>query len=225
MCKNRNDRQNLRPLSAIAIPTVAACACIYLYFYQNRVLHWLAVEDGPFEWLTALFYFFAALLFAFSMRGRHIGKLWLLGLALLCIFVAGEEVSWGQRVVGFDTPKLLEQSNLQSEFSLHNLKGIQEHVRALGLLVVFGLCLFMPVTDRFVPRLRNFYERLEFPVYPYNRVTWALLAVLFMVVPRFFRAGDFWLDEVGETFLSVGFLAYGLSQWSVAKEKAALHEN
>jgi len=157
----RNKRQFLL---AIVAPAVAACACTYLYFYHNHVLHWLAVEDGPFEWMTALFYFCASILFAISMRCRHIGRLWLLGLALLCFTVAGEEVSWGQRVVGLDTSKAMEQSNVQSEFSFHNLEGIHQHVRELGLLVVLGICVFVPATHRFVTLLRNFYERLETPV-------------------------------------------------------------
>jgi len=39
-----------------------------------------------------------------------------------------------------------------------------------------------------------------------------------MVVLRVLGASDFWLDEVGETFLSLGFLAYGLSESSAARE-------
>jgi len=43
-----------------------------------------------------------------------------LGLGLLMMF--GEEISWGQRAIGFGTPAWLEKANLQHEFNLHNLR-------------------------------------------------------------------------------------------------------
>ncbi len=40
---------------------------------------------------------------------------------LVMVFVAGEEISWGQRLIGFATPDALMDINAQEEFNLHNI--------------------------------------------------------------------------------------------------------
>jgi len=44
-----------------------------------------------------------------------------LGLGSFCLFVAGEEISWGQRLLGFRPPALFLENNFQQESNLHNL--------------------------------------------------------------------------------------------------------
>jgi hypothetical protein len=44
-----------------------------------------------------------------------------LALALFCLFVAGEEISWGQRLFGFRPPNYFLEQNYQQEANLHNL--------------------------------------------------------------------------------------------------------
>jgi hypothetical protein len=41
-------------------------------------------------------------------------------LAIATLFVALEEISWGQRILGFETPHGLSRVNQQGEFNLHN---------------------------------------------------------------------------------------------------------
>ena len=38
------------------------------------------------------------------------------------VFVAGEEISWGQRIIGFATPDYLLDINIQEELNLHNIR-------------------------------------------------------------------------------------------------------
>ncbi|MET0201749.1 MAG: hypothetical protein ABW245_07835, partial [Gaiellaceae bacterium] len=48
-----------------------------------------------------------------------------LPLGLLLLFAAGEEISWGQRIIGFRPPALFLEHNFQQESNLHNLlKGM-----------------------------------------------------------------------------------------------------
>lgn len=88
-------------------------------------------EDGWAEWATCCAFALAAGLAIHALwRTRwqqRLHGLALLGLALFCVFVAGEEISWGQRLLGFKPPALFLENNHQQESNLHNLlKGIFE---------------------------------------------------------------------------------------------------
>lgn len=81
-------------------------------------------EDGYVEYMTA-FVLLGLSIYALR-KGLYLNDkpatlLYLLiGLGLF--FGFGEEISWGQRFFGFDTPEELKTINDQSEFNLHNLK-------------------------------------------------------------------------------------------------------
>lgn len=49
--------------------------------------------------------------------------LWLLLWTLACIYFAGEECSWGQWYMGFETPEALTSLNDQGEMNLHNISS------------------------------------------------------------------------------------------------------
>ena len=86
---------------------------------------WFRSEDGPLEWIQFIAFLFAFLLSCVVLwKRRHAGisKQWLswLILALICFFVAGEEISWGERITGFGLDSLRE-INMQGESNLHNI--------------------------------------------------------------------------------------------------------
>ena len=96
----------------------------------------MTLEDGWMEYLTAVWFLAAGVtLFAAAGLGRGGGKLArgmyiLAGIGL--VFVAGEEISWGQRIIGFGTPDYLLDINIQEEFSVHNIR-----TEYTGPIVVF----------------------------------------------------------------------------------------
>jgi hypothetical protein len=53
--------------------------------------------------------------------------------ALVLFFVAGEEISWGQRIFGVSTPQWFMKRNYQHELNLHNLKSGRPLVRAVRI--------------------------------------------------------------------------------------------
>ena len=67
----------------------------------------------------------------------------------LCLFlVAGEEISWGQRLLGLETPEQIAASNTQGEFNLHNHEVIFGYVyRAYVYLTAY--CSFAWVVNYF----------------------------------------------------------------------------
>jgi hypothetical protein len=100
----------------------------------------LTGEDGVLEWLQVACYATAA---AFGLvtgvrllrSGRRWQGLWFLALAAGCAFVTGEEVAWGQRILGIETPEALEAINDQDEVTLHNIGDLQNLLNAVQLAV------------------------------------------------------------------------------------------
>lgn len=84
----------------------------------------LAAEDGLFEWATALFLLIGAFMCARRVRlpnkARIFAVISAIG-ALVLVFGAGEEVSWGQRVFGWASGEFWVENNEQAETNLHNL--------------------------------------------------------------------------------------------------------
>ena len=91
-----------------------------------RLYRFLLRDDGPVEW--AQFNAFAIACVAgagIAIRRFKAGYKWqgllFVGFALAMFFVSGEEIAWGQRLLGIDTPPELVEINKQNEITLHNI--------------------------------------------------------------------------------------------------------
>ena len=88
-------------------------------------------EDGPLEWIQFFQYFFASIvsLFIFikSKNKKSIEILIWLVLAFACFIVAGEEISWSERITGFSLNSISE-INVQGETNFHNLPFIHHNL-------------------------------------------------------------------------------------------------
>lgn len=195
-----------------------AAVVVYLQVYHEQVLRALRQEDGVLEGATAIFYFAASGLFIYVCSRERFRNVWCWGYALLFFVVAAEEVSWGQRLFGFGTPEMMQRVNVQDEFNLHNLAGIHDKSRMLGLIVLFVMCVLLPATYYVIPRLRALYQRLRLPVYPLGAVSVYFIATAFMAYPRLVLGRIIQnLDEVGEFLLAVGLLAFALVEYNRAR--------
>ena len=202
------------PTRAWVLVLVVASALwfVYLHFTSPGFLGWLTTEDSVTETISALLYLLAGALFLVSWVRSGFGRIFILGYALLFIFVGGEEISWGQRLIGVETPERLGQANLQNEINLHNLDGIHQHIRLVGLAVVFVIAIVMPLAQRFSPFFARLFRKLVIPVVPLWTLAVTLLAVAFMVAPRLLDIPTFRFDEVGELYLSVTFAIFALER-------------
>ena len=117
-----------------------------LPFGKNIVgLTWfdlLKLEDGPLEWLQFAEYFisslFGILIFFKSKKRNSLNSfIWLI-LSAFCFFIAAEEISWGERIIGFSLNSLTEIS-IQSETNLHNLPFFHNYL--LDPILV-AICIF-----------------------------------------------------------------------------------
>ena len=108
-------------------------------FESDSNLYYRSVqEDGFLEWATAWAFLYASVTyFTNAARERRTtGTLpWFTsGLGLFCLFVALEEISWGQRLLGYQAPEYFLKENFQQEFNLHNI--VDTTVRKVLLLTV-----------------------------------------------------------------------------------------
>ena len=105
------------------------CLCLHVFFFHSLLvadpsaLHALSREDYYVENLTAVWFLLAGfLLFVTALVERSFFRrcVYILG-GIVMVFVAGEEISWGQRIFGFATPDFLMHLNAQREFNVHNI--------------------------------------------------------------------------------------------------------
>lgn len=86
-----------------------------------------------------------------------------LALALFFFFIAGEEISWGQRIFNIATPESLAEANAQQETNLHNLVIFEysEFFSFDKLFTYFWLsfAVLLPIASQFWGRFRQFAEK------------------------------------------------------------------
>lgn len=117
---------------------------------------WFQGEDKVIEWITFFGFLTAGVLALRFFRYWPVmppsTRIFFIGLGLFFVICAGEEISWGQRLLGFETPEALADINTQNEFNVHNIEFEHFHPKdvvswslklwglfiPLGLLVVRG---------------------------------------------------------------------------------------
>ena len=93
------------------------------FFIGISWFDWLRSEDGPLEWMQFFEYFlssFLALMIFLRQRKKELNSIiWLL-IAFLSFLIAGEEISWGERLTGIGINSI-SNLNVQGETNFHNL--------------------------------------------------------------------------------------------------------
>lgn len=146
-------------LFILIIPTVA-------YFISSRYPdhYYLYVQEDEFvEWATFWGFFVSSGLFLLAAvrenRETHKVPWFSLCVALFCLFVAMEEISWGQRLFGYLPPDYFLRQNFQQELNLHNLPSQALRKWALkGVIAGYGILL--PLASLLIPA-RHFMQRIR----------------------------------------------------------------
>ena len=153
----------------LLLPLVATVALVAAAPHP-RLYHFLIDEDHIVEW--SQFFAILAAGVTFGLAGR---QAWRSGRRTLAIFfalvavgafvVAGEEISWGQRILGLKTPDALTVINQQGETNVHNISGVQRIFNMGELLVgLYGFLVPILFAFRVVPaRLAARVDRLIVP--------------------------------------------------------------
>lgn len=119
-------------------------------------------EDRTLEWASFWSFFIAGLVFfAAAWRQRRTTRTlpWFLsGLALFCIIVAMEEISWGQRVFGLRPAEFFLAENYQQEINIHNVASTDQRLFVFrAIILAYGVLLPLSAS---VPFVRRLYDRL-----------------------------------------------------------------
>lgn len=204
------------------LPFVLLAAGAVAALMGKDAYHWLTREDGFAENMQVVFYslsFVLSLVLAHRLRGtqtRWIAPLYLY-LAAGFFFLVGEELSWGQRILGWSTPESLQAINKQRETNLHNIYGVGSTFKWIQLLVGAYGALLPVVVARWralAPwRLPLSFLVPHFTLIPYFgcMFIWKLFRTL-IETPRRFNFVVKEYNEVIELILSIGFFLFLIYQ-------------
>lgn len=205
-------------ISALLFPVVAVCLFYILrekdYSFYVRMVQ----EDSVVEYLTSVFFLISSIIAAsisvtFFRKERNLLCIAYAFLAIGMFFIFGEEISWGQRILGMSSPEYFLQHNDQQEFNLHNLKVVENYLLHNSFILVGAYGTFAWI------HLRT--KRVDRRVYPYFIPEWYLSSYFFPVL-FFYVYHDYvmpyynFLDfssreqEPSELILSIGFFLFVL---------------
>ena len=114
---------------------------------------------------------------------------WVWGAALACLYIAGEESSWGQHYVGWTTPDYWKAANSQGETNLHNVSSwFSEKPRTLLEITIVVGGIFYPLAALWRPQIREVRFAVAMP--PLICLPSALLAEISRFAERLLELAD-----------------------------------
>ena len=146
------------------------------------------IEDGFIEWITILPLLAIVVIAIRNIIRLHSKRNWLFSatmffLALLCLFVAGEEISWGQRIFQIESSDFFKENNAQAETNFHNLVigGVKVNRLIFSQLLILGAVIYLtvfPYLFRTKQWFRNLITRTGIPIVrPYHIIALAVIAI------------------------------------------------
>jgi hypothetical protein len=208
---------------SVVLPALGLVAYgLAVAFLSPETFHALVVSEyGPVELATAAG-FAAAGLFGLGLATRTRGvapvsvRLFYLLFAAGALFASLEEISYGQHLVGWTTPRWFAERNAQRETNIHNLFADRPG-RALRNLSLVAVTLGGIVAPLAAMRLPSAYDRGRWPYYLLPRAeliplaSGMLLMRLVRTAPGRVRGGwDVGLIEVMELYFALAALVYVL---------------
>ncbi|MBT5686119.1 MAG: hypothetical protein HOJ11_14030 [Gammaproteobacteria bacterium] len=171
-------QHHIEVMSAITISTFLLFAIYLAKFNHEAFRYEFVIEDGFVEWCTVIVLFSTMLVCGkrFLTLRRVRSPLFLsvtMLLTLLCLFGAGEEISWGQRLFELETPDYLKDRNAQGELGIHNLvveingEKVKLNKLIFGTGLALALLIYLSVATplyRKNNRVRSFFNAIAAPM-------------------------------------------------------------
>lgn len=167
-----------------------ACFAVYMVFgfsiffiFNESTINSLCKDGNLYENLGAILFLLSSIVFFITyiktegivlsfLRTKY--NIFFLFAAIIFFIGFGEEINWGQRMIGFETPAWLKAINVQGEFNFHNtLSGERSPISTdkpvINMLFnLFWFCygVVIPVLNELSNTAKRFIEKLKFPVIP-----------------------------------------------------------
>ena len=203
---------------------------IFLSLTDVKSYSSLIKEDGLIEYASTVFWLLAAMVLLADIVTKIKRKtthffyyLSYTTLMVLFIICAGEEISWGQRLIGISTPEFLTKVNVQNEMTLHNIGSISIFSNAFFLAtLVFFLCI--PILAGRYVQLNKYLYFYSFPisnrfviyVFLMSLSIWIIIGIRFGTLgfhPFSFYDQKYYTqmdDEIFEFLAAYSFFAFSL---------------
>ena len=198
----------------LVLPWVGAALVAATAAYRP-VFRLLTKEDRILEWIQVAL-LIAAVVAAIGVArrlqvaGQHrIALLWAL-FAVGCFLIAGEEIAWGQRIFGLETPEALDEVNHQGQITVHNIRKVQDGFNLVFIAAgIYGVASAVLVRGRRRPGERGVLELLTPPLFLSSLflivVGYKSVRLLFLHEARFIVVK---YGEYVEACLAAAFLAF-----------------
>lgn len=182
-------------------PILAIFLGLAIYVSRTNLYHFeseMVIEDGMFQWMI-----FYTLLFASVMcfYRASILKPFRGNVFASCLIIAGfvflafalDEMSWFQRILGFNSPQFFQTHNTKMQVNFHHL--VIYGFRVNNLVFTFAIkilaTLYFLVLPFFYPKLdkiKEFVNRFAIPLPRYTQTgAYLVLAGLVALIPSEFR--------------------------------------
>ncbi|MCZ4352286.1 hypothetical protein O4H61_07125 [Roseovarius aestuarii] len=181
------DRALMALIAAVLAASVVIAFVSPTYFSQV-----FAAEDQLVEYGTALGLLIASGVLlrhamSLSASGRRAAAAFTLVYALMFFLASGEEVSWGQRIFGWESGEFFQENNKQDETNFHNLVVGDFHLAKTLFGPVLTLCILLylvalPILYRQGGRIAALADRMAVPVPWLRHGIIALIASIIIAV-------------------------------------------
>lgn len=181
-------------------------------------------EDAAVEWLQFVVLVVSgifSLLISLRLKSHNFKyHLLFLIISLVLFFIAGDEISWGQRLFSISTPESMIEINRQKEITLHNLKTIPEKGIWYGYLAVSLFGTFSFLLRSKIEKFDHFLSQLTIPWFISPLFAFPLIYNLYTDPLKATRFSEW--AEVTELFLYLGICAFFIDLYSeLTKKKQA----
>jgi hypothetical protein len=206
----------------LVMPFVIAIMGVLTALMGKDAYKWLTREDGFAESLQVIFYFVAFILCLAITRWQWKSDHRLVAVlyTALCVglfFLTGEEINWGQRMIGWETSPSFAAINKQGETNLHNIYGVGASFKWVQLLVgAYGCLLPLAVLRWGVPE--RFRHLVSWVIPPLALIPYFFFLFAWRLFRNFFEEpeGFYFViaeyNEVMELILAAGLLLFMVYQ-------------
>ena len=170
-------------------------------------------EDNLFEYLTTIVLVGSAFLIGISLfplykllkadSNQRFAIIILALIAFSFFFIGMEEISWGQRIFGWDTPELVSEYNYQDETNLHNLINLWSGPIYMSIIWTLVVIMLISIWTHYIGK-RTVFGQLVLPDPSLIGLTIVILI-----------SGINILGELTEELIAVFALFYGLRIYKI----------